>query len=134
MVPKLKLKWAFNLGKATMARSQPAMVAVRLFVGIWSVRPVDQFDAVISAAFAIFAMEPTLVAPGLRDRGSGWIRPTGDWLDLPGCRETPIVAVRGTVRWWSVRHPAANAGHVRTSGFFLDYLNAHCRPALPGSS
>jgi polyvinyl alcohol dehydrogenase (cytochrome) len=109
LVPKLKLKWAFNLGKATMARSQPAIVAGRLFIGtqtgevyaldaetgctrwgfqartairsgvtfgdaggtpaiffgdtgahlyalnaetgklIWSVRPVDQFDAIVTA-------------------------------------------------------------------------------------
>ncbi len=31
-VPKLKLKWAFNLGKVTVARSQPTIVAGRLFI------------------------------------------------------------------------------------------------------
>jgi polyvinyl alcohol dehydrogenase (cytochrome) len=32
-VPKLKLKWAFNLGAVTMARSQPTIVGGRVFVG-----------------------------------------------------------------------------------------------------
>jgi polyvinyl alcohol dehydrogenase (cytochrome) len=32
-VPHLQLKWAFNLGDATMARSQPAIVGGRLFLG-----------------------------------------------------------------------------------------------------
>jgi polyvinyl alcohol dehydrogenase (cytochrome) len=32
-VPKLKLKWAFRLGEVTMARSQPVIVAGRVFVG-----------------------------------------------------------------------------------------------------
>ncbi len=32
-LPKLKLKWAFNLGDVTQARSQPAVVDGRLFVG-----------------------------------------------------------------------------------------------------
>jgi polyvinyl alcohol dehydrogenase (cytochrome) len=31
-VPRLKLKWAFNLGDVTMARSQPTMVGGRLFI------------------------------------------------------------------------------------------------------
>jgi polyvinyl alcohol dehydrogenase (cytochrome) len=31
-VPKLKLKWAFNLGDVTTARSQPAIVAGRVFI------------------------------------------------------------------------------------------------------
>jgi polyvinyl alcohol dehydrogenase (cytochrome) len=31
-VPKLKLKWAFNLGDTTVARAQPAIVAGRLFI------------------------------------------------------------------------------------------------------
>jgi polyvinyl alcohol dehydrogenase (cytochrome) len=31
-VPKLKLKWAFNLGDVTVARSQPAIVGGRLFI------------------------------------------------------------------------------------------------------
>jgi polyvinyl alcohol dehydrogenase (cytochrome) len=31
-VPKLKLKWAFNLGAVTMARSEPTVVANRVFV------------------------------------------------------------------------------------------------------
>jgi polyvinyl alcohol dehydrogenase (cytochrome) len=33
MVPRLKLKWAFNLGNVTVARSQPTIVAGRLFIG-----------------------------------------------------------------------------------------------------
>jgi polyvinyl alcohol dehydrogenase (cytochrome) len=32
-VPKLKLKWAFNLGDATIARGQPAVAGNRVFVG-----------------------------------------------------------------------------------------------------
>jgi polyvinyl alcohol dehydrogenase (cytochrome) len=32
-VPKLKLKWAFNLGDVTEARSQPMIVGGRLFIG-----------------------------------------------------------------------------------------------------
>src|SRR5262245_8694908 len=32
-VPKLKLKWAFNLGPVTNARSQPAVVGGRIFFG-----------------------------------------------------------------------------------------------------
>jgi hypothetical protein len=32
-VQKLQLKWAFDLGKVTVARSQPTIVAGRLFVG-----------------------------------------------------------------------------------------------------
>jgi polyvinyl alcohol dehydrogenase (cytochrome) len=32
-VGKLKLKWAFNLGDATVARSQPAMAGGRMFIG-----------------------------------------------------------------------------------------------------
>jgi polyvinyl alcohol dehydrogenase (cytochrome) len=32
-VPQLKLKWAFNLGAVTMARSQPTIVGGRLFIG-----------------------------------------------------------------------------------------------------
>lgn len=32
-VPRLKLKWAFNLGAVTMARSQPTIVGGRVFVG-----------------------------------------------------------------------------------------------------
>ena len=32
-VPKLKLKWAFNLGEVTMARSQPTVVGGRVFIG-----------------------------------------------------------------------------------------------------
>jgi polyvinyl alcohol dehydrogenase (cytochrome) len=32
-VPKLKLKWAFNLGDVTMARSQPTIVGGRVFIG-----------------------------------------------------------------------------------------------------
>jgi polyvinyl alcohol dehydrogenase (cytochrome) len=32
-VPALKLKWAFNLGAVTMARSQPVIVGGRLFLG-----------------------------------------------------------------------------------------------------
>ena len=32
-VPKLKLKWAFNLGDVTMARSQPAVEGGRVFIG-----------------------------------------------------------------------------------------------------
>ncbi len=32
-VPKLKLKWAFNLGAVTMARGQPAVAGNRIFVG-----------------------------------------------------------------------------------------------------
>jgi polyvinyl alcohol dehydrogenase (cytochrome) len=32
-VPKLKLKWAFSLGEVTVARSQPAIVAGRVFIG-----------------------------------------------------------------------------------------------------
>jgi polyvinyl alcohol dehydrogenase (cytochrome) len=32
-VPKLKLKWAFNLGDVTVARSQPTVVAGRVFIG-----------------------------------------------------------------------------------------------------
>ena len=32
-LPKLKLKWAFNLGAVTMARSQPSVVGGRLFFG-----------------------------------------------------------------------------------------------------
>jgi polyvinyl alcohol dehydrogenase (cytochrome) len=32
-VPRLKLKWAFNLGDVTMARSQPAIVGGRVFIG-----------------------------------------------------------------------------------------------------
>jgi polyvinyl alcohol dehydrogenase (cytochrome) len=32
-VPKLKLKWAFNLGDVTMARSQPAIAGGRVFIG-----------------------------------------------------------------------------------------------------
>jgi len=32
-VPSLKLKWAFNLGGVTMARSQPAIVGGRVFIG-----------------------------------------------------------------------------------------------------
>ena len=31
-VPKLKLKWAFNLGDVTMARSQPAIAGGRAFI------------------------------------------------------------------------------------------------------
>src|SRR5580658_59833 len=31
-VPKLKLKWAFNLGDVTTARSQPAVVGGRVFI------------------------------------------------------------------------------------------------------
>src|SRR5262249_41448688 len=31
-VPKLKLKWAFNLGDVTVARSQPAVVGGRVFI------------------------------------------------------------------------------------------------------
>jgi polyvinyl alcohol dehydrogenase (cytochrome) len=31
-VPRLKLKWAFNLGSVTVARSQPAVVGGRLFI------------------------------------------------------------------------------------------------------
>jgi polyvinyl alcohol dehydrogenase (cytochrome) len=31
-VPKLKLKWAFNLGDVTVARSQPAVVGSRVFI------------------------------------------------------------------------------------------------------
>ena len=31
-VPKLKLKWAFNLGDVTMARSQPVIVGGRVFI------------------------------------------------------------------------------------------------------
>ena len=31
-VPKLKLKWAFNLGAVTMARSQPTVVGNRVFI------------------------------------------------------------------------------------------------------
>jgi len=32
-VPRLKMKWAFNLGNVTVARSQPTIVAGRLFIG-----------------------------------------------------------------------------------------------------
>jgi polyvinyl alcohol dehydrogenase (cytochrome) len=32
-VPRLRLKWAFNLGPVTMARGQPAVVGNRVFVG-----------------------------------------------------------------------------------------------------
>ena len=32
-VPKLKLKWAFNLGDVTMARSQPTIAGGRVFIG-----------------------------------------------------------------------------------------------------
>jgi polyvinyl alcohol dehydrogenase (cytochrome) len=32
-VPKLKLKWAFNLGDITMARAQPTVVGGRVFIG-----------------------------------------------------------------------------------------------------
>ena len=32
-VPKLKLKWAFNLGDVTVARSQPAIAGGRVFIG-----------------------------------------------------------------------------------------------------
>jgi polyvinyl alcohol dehydrogenase (cytochrome) len=32
-VPKLKLKWAFNLGDVTVARSQPTIVGGRVFIG-----------------------------------------------------------------------------------------------------
>lgn len=32
-VPRLKLKWAFNLGDVTVARSQPTIIAGRLFIG-----------------------------------------------------------------------------------------------------
>jgi polyvinyl alcohol dehydrogenase (cytochrome) len=32
-VPKLKLKWAFNLGQVTMGRGQPAVAGNRVFVG-----------------------------------------------------------------------------------------------------
>ena len=32
-VPRLKLKWAFNLGAVTMARGQPALAGNRVFVG-----------------------------------------------------------------------------------------------------
>src|SRR6202035_4330298 len=32
-LPKLKLKWAFNLGDVTVARSQPAIVGGRMFIG-----------------------------------------------------------------------------------------------------
>ncbi len=32
-VPKLKLKWAFNLGDVTIARSQPTIVGGRVFIG-----------------------------------------------------------------------------------------------------
>ena len=32
-LPKLKLKWAFNLGDVTEARSQPAVVGGRVFIG-----------------------------------------------------------------------------------------------------
>jgi polyvinyl alcohol dehydrogenase (cytochrome) len=32
-VPSLKLKWAFNLGSITMARSQPTIVGERVFIG-----------------------------------------------------------------------------------------------------
>ena len=32
-VPRLKLKWAFNLGPVTMARGQPAVAGNRVFVG-----------------------------------------------------------------------------------------------------
>jgi len=32
-VPRLKLKWAFNLGEVTMARGQPAVAGNRVFVG-----------------------------------------------------------------------------------------------------
>ena len=32
-VPALKLKWAFNLGAVTMARSQPVIVGGRVFIG-----------------------------------------------------------------------------------------------------
>lgn len=32
-VPRLKLKWAFNLGNVSVARSQPTIVAGRLFIG-----------------------------------------------------------------------------------------------------
>ena len=33
IVPQLKLKWAFNLGNVTSVRSQPSVVAGRLFIG-----------------------------------------------------------------------------------------------------
>jgi polyvinyl alcohol dehydrogenase (cytochrome) len=32
-VPRLKLKWAFHLGEVTLARSQPAVVGGRVFIG-----------------------------------------------------------------------------------------------------
>src|SRR5213076_1666075 len=32
-VPRLKLKWAFNLGAVTIARGQPAVAGGRVFVG-----------------------------------------------------------------------------------------------------
>jgi len=35
-VPKLKLKWAFNLGDVTMARSQPTIAGGRVFIGSMS--------------------------------------------------------------------------------------------------
>jgi polyvinyl alcohol dehydrogenase (cytochrome) len=32
-VPRLKLKWAFNLGEVTLARGQPAVIGNRVFIG-----------------------------------------------------------------------------------------------------
>lgn len=52
-VPRLKLKWAFNLGAVTMARGQPAVAGNRVFVGTLAgdVYAIDAINGCIYWAF-----------------------------------------------------------------------------------
>lgn len=59
-VPKLKLKWAFNLGEVTVARSQPAVVGGRVFIASQS-GAVYALDAHTGCTYWGFR-----AAPGLR--------------------------------------------------------------------
>jgi len=52
-VPRLKLKWAFNLGAVTMARGQPAVAGNRVFIGTLAgdVYAVDAISGCVHWAF-----------------------------------------------------------------------------------
>jgi polyvinyl alcohol dehydrogenase (cytochrome) len=101
-VPKLKLKWAFNLGDVTVARSQPAVAGGRVFIASQT-GAVSALDAATGCTYWGFQ-----AAPGIRSGVT-----TGDANGTPavffgdgGANVYALNAQTGALLWKV--HPAAH--------------------------
>jgi polyvinyl alcohol dehydrogenase (cytochrome) len=65
-VPSLKLKWAFNLGNTTTARSQPVVVGGRVYLST-PTGPVYSIDAATGCTYWAFATGPMRAGVALGD-------------------------------------------------------------------